>query len=81
MNKTYILAFNQQEARSFVKKNPKDVSDLTPYLDKMYKLVNGSGKFERWLDYKQNSVGDVAGKRWLDYAINNRKRWLDQESS
>jgi len=33
--------------QSFVKKNPKDVSDLTPYLDKMYKLVNGSGKFER----------------------------------
>jgi len=33
--------------QSFVKKNPKDVSDLVPYLDKMYKLVNGSGKFER----------------------------------
>ncbi len=33
--------------QSFVKKNPKDVSDLTPYLEKMYKLINGSGKFER----------------------------------
>jgi hypothetical protein len=33
--------------QSFVKKNPKDVDDLKPYLDKMYKLVNGSGEFQR----------------------------------
>ena len=28
MNKTFILAFNQQEARSFVKKNPGDYTVL-----------------------------------------------------
>ena len=33
--------------QSFVKKNPKDVGELKPYLDKMYKLVNGSGEFQR----------------------------------
>lgn len=33
--------------QSFVKKNPKDVDDLKPYLDKMYELINGSGEFQR----------------------------------
>jgi hypothetical protein len=33
--------------QSFVKKNPKDVRNLVPYLDKMYKLINGSGEFQR----------------------------------
>ena len=28
MNKTFILAFNQQEARSFIKKNPDEYTVL-----------------------------------------------------
>jgi hypothetical protein len=33
--------------QSFVKKNPKNVDELKPYLDKMYKLINGNGEFQR----------------------------------
>jgi len=33
--------------QSFAKKNPKDIDELKPYLDKMYKLINGSGEFMR----------------------------------
>lgn len=33
--------------QSFIKKNPNGFKELQPYLDKMYKLVNGSGEFER----------------------------------
>lgn len=33
--------------QSYVKKNPSGAKDLVPYLDKMYKFINGSGSFER----------------------------------
>jgi hypothetical protein len=42
--------------QSFVKKNPKDVNDLVPYLDKMYKLINGTGEFQR------NDAKDIMNK-------------------
>ncbi len=33
--------------QSFMKKNPKDVKTLRPYLDKLFELINTTGEFER----------------------------------
>jgi len=43
-DKGWLGASNYQ---SEFKKNPKVTNELSPYLDKMYKLLNGSGSFEK----------------------------------
>jgi hypothetical protein len=43
-DKKWLGASNYQ---SEFKKNPKIIKELSPYLDNMYKLLNGSGSFEK----------------------------------